>query len=370
MLNGPFISLATGGGADLGFGDGLLPFGLTVLAIVGLLAATDWLLRRRSKSAHHTQFVRHLTMLGLTLVALVIVVLALPVSNEIRGQVLTLLGIGLTAVVGLASTTIIANAMSGLLLRTSRNITPGDFIRVGDHFGRVTERGLFHTELQTEFSDLTTLPNFFLLSQPVTVVRSSGTVVHAELSLGYDVPEGEVRRALIAAAESVGLREPFVHVLDLGDFSIRYRVAGLLDDVKTLVSRRSELRRAALHALHDADIEIVSPTFMVQRPQRSGERAMPTTGGATTAPDAPSLGSPDAPERLIFDKAERAEVLASLATDRDRTADEIKRLKQERSSAASDNERNEIDERIKRSERRRDMLVRMLDRAAARADEE
>jgi len=37
---------------------------------------------------------------------------------------------------------------------------------VGDYFGRVTERGLFHVEIQTEDRDLATLPNMFLVSQP------------------------------------------------------------------------------------------------------------------------------------------------------------------------------------------------------------
>ena len=58
-----------------------------------------------------------------------------------------------------------------------RNFRPGDFVRVGERLGRVTERGLFHTEIQTEDRDLTTLPNLYLVTNPVTVVRASGTIV-------------------------------------------------------------------------------------------------------------------------------------------------------------------------------------------------
>ena len=44
----------------------------------------------------------------------------------------------------------IGNVMAGLMLRAVRNFRTGDFVRVEKHFGRVTERGLLHTEIQTE----------------------------------------------------------------------------------------------------------------------------------------------------------------------------------------------------------------------------
>ena len=52
------------------------------------------------------------------------------------------------------------------MLRTVRNFRAGDFIRVNDQFGRVTDRGLFHVEIQTADSDLITLPNLYLAAEP------------------------------------------------------------------------------------------------------------------------------------------------------------------------------------------------------------
>ena len=46
------------------------------------------------------------------------------------------------------------------------------------------------------------------------------------------------------------LKDPFVQVLDLGDFSVTYRVAGLLEDTKRLLTFRSRLRVAMLDCLH------------------------------------------------------------------------------------------------------------------------
>jgi len=85
-----------------------------------------------------------------------------------------------------------------------------------------------------------------------------------------------------------------VLISDLGDFSVTYRVAGLLrlnvdpsdgtsgnsearEKILPLISTRSALRRAVLDGLHEAGIEIVSPTFMNQRQLQPGKRFIPAT---------------------------------------------------------------------------------------------
>ncbi len=102
----------------------------------------------------------------------------------------------------LYSTTLASNAMAGLMLRIVRSFKPGDYIRVGDFLGRVTERGLFHTEIQNERSDLVTLPNLYVTSNAVTVIRPSGTFVSATLSLGYDIHHDEIEKTLEARRRS------------------------------------------------------------------------------------------------------------------------------------------------------------------------
>ena len=156
------------------------------------------------------------------------VILTLPVSETTIGQLLGLIGILLSAVIALSAMTFVGNIMAGLMLRAIKNFRPGDFVRVGDHFGRISERGLFHIEIQTEDRDLTTLPNQYLVTNPVKVIRSSGTLVTADVSLGYDVSRVVVERVLLEAATDAELKEPFVYVIGLGDFSVAYRIAGLL----------------------------------------------------------------------------------------------------------------------------------------------
>lgn len=256
---------------------------------------------RRDPSVNATLRTQVATI-AVLLAGLVAAIVAAPISDEKRGQILALLGIVLSAAIALSATTILGNLIAGAMLRTVRGFRTGDFIRVEDHFGRVSGRGLFHTEVQTEDRDLTTLPNMFLVTHPFTTIRTSGTVLSTKVGLGYDVPRREVEEILLAAAEQAGLEQCFVQITELGDFAVTYRCAGLLTDVKRLITVRSQLNGAVLDGCHEAGIEIVSPAFMNQR-QVNDVRFVPRRQRAGTT--AATTG--DLPESMLFDKAEQAE---------------------------------------------------------------
>jgi len=295
-------------------------------AVVSLVILDRLLLRGKPDRGGEGNLPRQLLLLAATALAVVFVVLTLPIADSTRNQLLALFGLALTALIGLASTTFVANAMAGIMLRSVNNFRPGDFVRVGDNFGRVTERGLFHTEVQTEDSDLTTLPNLLLVSSPVTVIRSQGTIVSASVSLGYDNAHTEVEPILLDAAASAQLEKPFVQVLELNDHTVTYRVAGFLAEVKWLITARSNLRKSILDKLHAARIEIASPTLVNQRRSPADEPILPAPGpaGAIMEEDLRA-----APEEILFDKAEAAERVEDLRKHRDLLVKEIAELREQ-----------------------------------------
>ena len=310
------------------FLDVLIEWGVPALACIAITAAALWSVRRAFPNQHDTRLPRQLGHLIVLVFANVMLVLALPLENATQGQLLSLFGIVLTAVIALSSTTFVANAMAGLMLRAVAGFREGDFIRVGDNFGRVAEKGLLHTRVQTEDRDLVTLPNLYVMNNPVKVVLATGTLVSATLTLGYDVHHSRISEHLKAAAEETGLKEPFVHITELGDFTASYRVVGLLEDVSTLVSTRSELRGRALDHLHEAGIEVVSPSFMNQRQMGAGQQVIPRRFG-TRAQIASEQASDVNPEDLMFDKAALAGRLADLRDQRAELAEEIKTLQKD-----------------------------------------
>lgn len=311
----------------------LTRWGLPVLAVALTLGIFIWAVRRALPDEPRTRMLRQLFIIGAVLLSNILLVIVLPLDGQTRGQLLSLLGLVITAIIALSSTTLVSNAMAGLMLRAVGGFQPGDFISVAEHFGRVTERGLLHTEIQTEDRDLMTLPNLFLITHPTKVVRRSGTLISAEVSLGYDVPRKTVRDLLKTAAEEAGLRDPFLQIRALQDHAVTYRIYGFLEEVSSLVTKRSELYAMVLDHLHGGDIEIVSPSFMNQRRSDPAQRVLPEPTIATVSDD-----HAEQPERIMFDKAELAGRLNELLEQRDALAEEIKRLGQEDGDPPGDRE--------------------------------
>ncbi len=301
----------------------LLPLLVTVVVAASVLILLNRSLRRKWGNRPEAQFRFQLIMLSLTLAGLIATVVALPINENLRAQLLSLLGILLSAAIALSSTTFIGNIMAGIMLRVIRSARPGDFVTVGDLTGRITEMGLLHTEIQTEFRDLVTIPNLYLVTNPTKVVRASGTIISAEVSLGYDVPRTDVAAVLCDAATESGLKDPFVHVRELGDFSILYRVAGLLEDVESLISARSRLRESMLDALHEAEIEIVSPSFMNSRVYSVDREFIPEPSRRTRKPVQAQA------EAIVFDKAADAASIEELKKSLESINDKIRNLPEE-----------------------------------------
>jgi small-conductance mechanosensitive channel len=299
----------------------LMPTVLVILLTGVALRLSRRILEKAPDAVTRGAFRIQIAHLAIWLVAVLLVLVVLPVDETLRGQLLSLFGIVLSAAIALSSTTFVGNVMAGVMLKAVRNFRTGDFLQVGDHFGRVTQRGLLSTEIQTEFRDLVTLPNLHLVTYPVTVIRTSGTIITTEVSLGYDVAHGDVETLLEQAAETAGLSEPFVLVTNLGDFSVTYRVAGLLEEVKQLLTVRSRLRKAVLDTLHSGGVEIVSPNFMNQRVLPLEQRFVPQ-GPKPPAPEEPQA----AIESIVFDKADEAESLEQLVAAHKKTREEIATL--------------------------------------------
>ncbi|MDT3778310.1 mechanosensitive ion channel [Nitrospira sp. MA-1] len=303
-----------------------LPIFLPILFVFALVSSGLWFahwffFRRNGGLKEEDRFSARVGMLLLVGIGIVLILLALPLDRETHKELFQLLALLITAVITLSSTTFVSNALAGFMLRGMQSFRLGDFLRVENQFGRVTERGLFHTEIQTEERDLTTLPNLFLVSHPITVLRSSGTIVSATVSLGYDISHKTIEKLLAESALAANLKDPFVHIMELGDYSVTYRVSGFLVEVKQLLSARSNLRAKMLTTLHNAGIEIVSPVVMNQRKLEDGIRVLPPQ-----SPDLPH-GEENAgesnPESLIFDKADAMAQIEGLKEQREAIREEI-----------------------------------------------
>jgi len=333
-----------------------LPTLITVAVVIVIIGGVRMILDRKFPGTSDGRFRMQIILLLLSFAGFLAIIMAMPISENTRGQLLSLIGILLSAAIALSATTFVGNMMAGLMLRAVRSFRLGDFIRCGDFFGRVSERGLFHVEIQTEDRDLTTIPNLYLVTNPVKVVRSSGTMVTAEVTLGYDIPHAKVRELLRHAAAEAGLHDPFIHIVDLGNFSVAYRVAGLLTEVKHLLSARSRLREAMLDSLHKGGVEIVSPTFMNTRAFKPEEAFIPPTSPA------PAAAESDKAEAVVFDKADEAESIEKLHERLREVREKIKAADKAGDEATTDEEKAQSKAELERLKDRQEWLVQVINR--------
>lgn len=307
-----------------------------VFVVLVLGSLHHFLIGRHEYLSGDKKLPRQVTMLLLTLVALLVVVLSLPVSESTRNQIIALIGVLLSGVIAFSSTTVVSNLMGGIVLRVNKPFRVGDFVRVNGFYGRVTQMGLLDTEIQSETRELIAFANAIMVSSPVSVVRASGAIISVDLSLGYELHHSVVEKHLLSAAERCQLEEPFVQVTALGDFSVTYRIAGLLKDVKSMLTARSNLHKAVMDCLHEAGIEIVSPSFMNQRPQEPGVQMIPQSQMQQND------NASSAPESVVFDKAEQAESQLKSSEAMEKQLLELK----EQMQSASGEEKDELQQRI------------------------
>ena len=256
----------------------MIPYVLTIIVVVAFLWGSHKVLLGNKSLSTEAKLPRKIILLVLYVMGVIVIASALPVTESTRNQVISLIGILLSGVLAFSSTTIVANIMAGIVLKFTQPFRTGDFIRVEGFFGRVTEKGVLDTEIQTEQRELISFTNSYLMSHPLQVVRSSGTIISASLSLGYDLHHSRIEPLLIKAAELSELEGPFVQILELGDHAITYRISGLLTEVTSMISSRSKLYANILDCLHEEKIEIVSPGFMNQRKLADDSVIVPAQG--------------------------------------------------------------------------------------------
>ena len=321
-----------------------LPFTLTFfIGLIFLFFSKKFIEYRTKKILDRSKIYWQLSLLFLVNLFIVILVINTPLSEGLKGQLLSLLGITFTAAIALSSTTFMGNIMAGLMIKALSKFRPGDYLRVGENFGRVSEMGLLHTEIQSSDKDLITLPNLFLVTQPVKVISSEGTLISEDLSLGYEIHHNTIERSLLKAANQAELKDPFMHVQKLGDYSVTYRISGFFSDVRRLLSAKAKLREQILDCLHADGIEIVSPSFMNQR-------VFPDRAQFIAAYEYDSVTQPAHPEKQIFDKAEEAESVERLKEILNKIEDDIVQLGE--NIELSEEERNQKYEvLIKRKEK-------------------
>jgi small-conductance mechanosensitive channel len=212
---------------------------------------------------------RRLVVAAIWIFAIVMAYPYLPGSSSEAFKGMSVL-IGL--MVSLGGSSLFGQAASGLILRYSRMLRVGEYVRITDHEGTVTELGTFTTRMRTGLGEEVTLPNSLILGNVTKnysrAVVGHGYVVDTTVTIGYDTPWRQVEAMLIEAAHRTpGILEtpaPRVFQTALSDFYPEYRL------VCQAIPKEPRPRAEVLASLHgyiqdvfnEHGVQIMSPHYL------------------------------------------------------------------------------------------------------------
>lgn len=175
--------------------------------------------------------------------------------------------------ISLGSSSVVGQGASGLILMYSRSVRRGEYVRIGEQEGTVTEVGLFMTKIRTGLGEEVCLPNAMILGTPTKnysrAVQGEGYIVDTTVSIGYGTPWRQVDAMLIEAARRTDgiltTPRPQVFQTSLSDFYPVYRL------VCQAVPETPRVRAEVLDALHgniqdvfnEHGVQIMSPHYMM-----------------------------------------------------------------------------------------------------------
>ncbi len=183
---------------------------------------------------------------------------------------------GLSVLAGLmlsvGASGLVGHAASGLIIVFARLFRPGDYVRIADAEGTVTEVGAFTIHIRTSKDEDLVVPNSMVLaavsrnfSRPVD---GGGFVINIDVTIGYDAPWRQVHALLReAATRTQGILaspEPRVWQTALSDFYVNYTL--VCQGATTLPAERaallSTLNAKVQDVFNEHGVQIMSPHYL------------------------------------------------------------------------------------------------------------
>jgi small-conductance mechanosensitive channel len=187
-----------------------------------------------------------------------------------------------TAVVGLSFQEMLTNVVGGLSLQLDRSIDVGDWVRVGDVAGRVTEVRWRYTSVETRNGDVVLIPNSMVNKSQVTVLGRASHPRRTRRIVGFNVDFRVQPTEVIATVEAalagkeipgVALEpRPSCVLMELGESYARYALRYWLTDILHDDGTDSEVRTRVYFALMRAGMRLSIPAVAAFVTEETADR--------------------------------------------------------------------------------------------------
>ena len=172
-------------------------------------------------------------------------------------------------IIGFAAINTIGNAISGLIVMTSRPFEVGDRIFLNEQFADVVAIDLIYTKMLTLDNVLVSVPNQELLKVEIDNYGKKKVVRrHCTVTPGFEYGSLDVEKALLEAASKVKgvLKEPkpYVWITKFQNYAVEYNLYVFINDIKRLPEIDAELHRKVLETCKEHRIDISTPLLLKQ----------------------------------------------------------------------------------------------------------
>lgn len=205
------------------------------------------------------------TKTAANLVAAVVVFVGFDVVLHIVGvRLASLFAAGgiLALAAGFAAKDIVANFLSGFILRLDRTISPGDVIQADERWLKIQKIGVRTTVGKTAEDEEILIPNSTLAQSTVTNLTRDDDLAVIRTTIGVPLTSDieKVDRILLEAVRSLDWistkRESSALLYEFTQFSIKFEVAVWIDDPDATLHARSKLNLVLWSALNKAGITL------------------------------------------------------------------------------------------------------------------
>ena len=196
---------------------------------------------------------------------IVIVLFAVVATVVLQERVFAMTAAG-AVVVGFALQDTLGNLFAGLAIQVEKPFCVGQWVRIGDTDGLVSEITWRATKIRTKAGNFVVVPNSKISDE--TIVNYSEptpeTRIEVDLGASYDVAPNDAKAAIHEALQAdpliPTLHEPDVLLIDFGPSALIYRIRVWTTDFSADERIRDRIRSAVYYAFRRHSIEIPYPT--------------------------------------------------------------------------------------------------------------
>ena len=173
----------------------------------------------------------------------------------------------ISVIIGFALQDTLGNIFAGLSMQLQKPFEPGDWVRFGQHLGRVQGVGWRATRLVTRANERLEVPNNQIAKDVVVNYASGGVADEVTIGLPYDQPPNRMKEILthvLRHAHGVLHHpEPEVTAVEYGDSAIKYRLRYWMAEYGHQEAVRDKVISNVWYALRRQSVDIPFPIHTV-----------------------------------------------------------------------------------------------------------